>query len=367
MRIAVAAERVAGETRVALVPDLVGRLREIGAEVVLEPGAGAQAGFADEAYVAAGARIDPAAFLAADVVLGVQPLSVSTISSLRPGAATISFFPAAEQRDRRGVLADRQVQAFAMEQVPRISRAQPMDALTSQALVVGYRAVLVAADLYPRFLGLCVTAAGTVPPAQVLVLGAGVVGLQAMATARRLGAVVSGYDVRSTAAEEIASLGATPVDLGLPVLAGAAGYTREMSPQRTAEQHRLLAPYVAGADIVIATAAVPDRTPPLWVTAAMVAAMRPGSVVVDVVAGSGGNVEGVRAGELLQVGGVQLWGGADVANSMPAMASSLYAQNVVNLLVLMTRPGDRQQPAVFAPDLTDVIIDGALVRPTALD
>lgn len=349
MKVAVAAEREPGETRVAVVPDLVPRLIALGAEVVVEPGAGSQAGFSDQAYAAAGAAVDPDALATADLVVSVQPLGPSAIGRLPPGTATVSF-SAPPRTD--------QVQAFALDQVPRISRAQPMDALTSQALVVGYRAVVVAADLYPRFLSLCVTAAGTVPAAEVLVLGAGVAGLQAIATARRLGASVSGYDVRSSSAEEIASLGATPIDLGLPVLEGAAGYAREMTPERAAEQQRLLAPYVARADVVITTAAVPGRRAPVLVTTQMLAAMKPGSVVVDVAAESGGNVEGVRPGEQIRCGPTLVWGGANVPASMPSMASELYAQNVVNFLELLVRPG----MGGFVPNRADEIVAAALVR-----
>ena len=350
-----AAETLPGETRVALVPDLVARLLDLGAEVTLEPGAGVAAGFPDQAYAAAGAQVDAAALTTADVVLAVQPLDVASIGRLRPGAATISFFAGEDRAVRVAAATAQEVRPFAMEQVPRISRAQPMDALTSQSLVAGYRAVVVAADLYPGFLGLTVTAAGTVPPAQVLVLGAGVAGLQAIATAGRLGARVSGYDVRSSSAEEIASLGATAVDLGLPPLEGAAGYAREMGPERAAEQHRLLAPYVAVADVLITTAAVPGRSAPVLVTEAMVAAMRPGSVVVDLAAEQGGNVEGARAGEVTRAGGVVLWGGRNVPASMPRLASTLYAQNVVNLLALMTRDGS------FAPDPADEVVAGTTV------
>lgn len=357
MRIAVAVEHESGETRVALVPKLVGSLTALGAEVVVEPGAGAAAGFDDEAYLNVGARIDPAALATADITLSVRGLALGAIQRLREGSATLSFFDGPERDQREAALTERRVRAFAMEQVPRISRAQPMDALTSQALVVGYRSVIVAADLAPRLLGLCVTAAGTIPAAEVLVLGAGVAGLQAIATARRLGATVSGYDVRSSSAEEIASLGARALDLGLPPLEGAAGYARQMTPQRAAEQRRRLTPYIAGADVVITTAAVPGRSAPVLVTADMLAAMRPGSVVIDAVADTGGNVEGVVPGALTRVGSVLLWGGNNVAASMPAMASELYAQNVANLLALMITAG------TFAPDLTDEIVAAALVRP----
>ncbi|MCX6396878.1 MAG: NAD(P) transhydrogenase subunit alpha [Propionibacteriales bacterium] len=355
MRIAVAAEHGPGETRVALVPDLVGRVLVLGAEVVVEPGAGARAGFADDRYVAAGARIDVDAVLDSDVVLSVQPLRLPALGRLRAGAVTISFFAGPDRPERVAALTASGLRAFAMEQVPRISRAQPMDALTSQALVAGYRAVVVAADLYPRFLAKAVTAGGVVPAARVLVIGAGVAGLQAIATARSLGAQVSGYDVRASSVEEIASLGATPVELGLPPLEGAAGYARQMSPERAVEQHRRLAPYVAASDIVITTAAVPGRRAPVLVTSAMLAAMGPGSVVVDIAAEAGGNVEGVSPGEVVRHGPVTLWGGANVPGTMPSMASTLYSQNVVHLLALMVRHGG------VAPDLGDEILAGSLV------
>ncbi|MCZ4500804.1 MAG: transhydrogenase subunit alpha [Marmoricola sp.] len=347
-----------GETRVALVPALVGELTAAGCTVTLEPGAGERAGFADTEYAEAGAGTDRNALLDADVVLAVQPLDGAGVRLLRPGAAVISFLPpgngayVAEARNHG-------VTTFAMEQVPRISRAQPMDALTSQALVAGYRAAIVAAGLLREFFPLTMTAAGTIPAARVLVLGAGVAGLQAIATARRLGADVSGYDVRASSAEEIASLGATAVDLGLAPLDGAAGYAREMTAERSGRQRALLAPYVARADAVITTAAVPGRRAPVLVTAEMLAGMRPGSVVVDIAAESGGNVEGVRAGELLRIGGVQVWGGANVPGQMPGPASTLYARNVVNLLMLMTEQGD--DGARFAPDYSDVIPAAAVV------
>lgn len=343
MRIAVVAER-SPETRVAVVPDLVLRYLALGYDVAVEPGAGVLAGFADERYLEVGAVLDPDAVASADLVLGVQALPTESVARLRPGAAVITL------RATSAPL------AFALEQVPRLSRAQPMDALTSQALVAGYRAVVVAAELLPRFFPQAITAAGTVPAADVLVLGAGVAGLQAIATARRLGANVSGYDVRSSSAEEIASLGATPVDLGLPVLEGAAGYAREMTPERSAEQQRLLAPYVERADVVITTAVVPGRTAPVLVSTAMVAAMRPGSVVVDIAGESGGNVEGAQPGATTKVGGATVWCGVDVARQLPTLASQLYAENVLNLVALMTSPG-----AGFAPDDGDEVVAGSRV------
>ncbi|MET3962090.1 NAD(P) transhydrogenase subunit alpha [Marmoricola sp. OAE513] len=341
MRIAVVAER-SPETRVAVVPDLVLRYLTLGYDVAVEPGAGVLAGFTDERYVEAGAVVDGGAVASADLVLGVQALPPEIVTGLKAGAAAITL---------RATSAPT---AFALDQVPRLSRAQPMDALTSQSLVAGYRAVVVAAELLPRFFPQAVTAAGTVPAAEVLVLGAGVAGLQAIATARRLGANVSGYDVRSSSAEEIASLGATPVDLGLPVLEGAAGYAREMTPERAAEQQRLLEPYVAAADVVITTAVVPGRTAPVLVTTEMVAAMRPGSVVVDI---AGGNVAGAEPGSTSKIAGVTVWSDVDVARQLPTLASQLYAENVANLVALMTSPG-----AGFAPDAADEVVAGSRVR-----
>ena len=237
-----------------------------------------------------------------------------------------------------------------MEYVPRISRAQSMDALSSQSLVAGYRGAIVAAGRLRQFFPLSMTAAGTVKPAQVVVLGAGVAGLQAIATCRRLGAVVKGYDVRAAAAEEIRSMGAQAIDLDLPTLEGAGGYAREMTEERAQLQRELLAPYIAAADALITTAAVPGRTAPLLVTTEMVRQMKPGSVVVDLAAESGGNVEGVVAGSVISLDGVQLWGGANIPSQMPAPASRLYAQNVLNVIMLMTREGR------FAPDFDDEIV-----------
>jgi NAD(P) transhydrogenase subunit alpha len=230
-----------------------------------------------------------------------------------------------------------------------------MDALTSQALVAGYRAVVVAAGRLRQFFPLSMTAAGTVPPAQVVVLGAGVAGLQAIATARRLGAVVKAYDVRPSSAEEIRSMGATAIDLQLPTLEGAGGYAREMTEERAAQQRELLTPYVAAADALITTAAVPGRRAPVLVTAAMVEQMRIGSVVVDLAAESGGNVEGAQPGAVVQVGGAQVWGGANVPSQMPMPASRLYAQNVLNVVRLMTRQG------AYSPDFEDEIVAGMCV------
>jgi NAD(P) transhydrogenase subunit alpha len=242
-----------------------------------------------------------------------------------------------------------------MELVPRISRAQSMDALSSQALVAGYRSAVVAAGLLRRFFPLNMTAAGTVQPAQVVVLGAGVAGLQAIATARRLGAVVRAYDVRAAAAEEIRSVGAKSIDVDLESLEGTGGYAREASEERATRQRELLAPYVADADALITTAAIPGRAAPRLVTREMVEQMRSGSVVVDLAAESGGNVEGSEPGRVVRIGHAQVWGGDNVPSQMPGPASRLYAQNVVNLLALMTHEGE------FAPDFEDEVVAGSCV------
>lgn len=355
------------ERRVALVPDLVPRLTAAGLTVVIESGAGASAFHTDEDYLAAGAEVAERPFAGgADAVASVAPLAADLVAQLAPGTVTVSFLPAAAELPLVEQLRGGGITAFAMELVPRISRAQSMDALSSQALVAGYRSALIAAERLPRFFPLFMTAAGTVPPAKVLVLGAGVAGLQAIATARRLGAVVSAYDVRAAASEEVRSLGARFVELELPTLEGSGGYAREMTEERSALQRELLAPHVAAADVLITTASVPGRTAPVLVTRAMVAAMRPGSVVVDLAAEQGGNVEGAVPGEELDVGGVLLWGGRNVPSQMPVHASRLYATNVTNLLLLMTSEGK------IAPDFDDEIItgtcvthDGSVVHPVA--
>ena len=352
MRIAVARESVPGEARVALVPELVGKLRAAGFDIYVQPGAGQLALVTEGAYAAAGATVTPDALTAANVVVSVQPLPEAAVQVLPAGVATISFFPAGSRAADLDLRRARSLTTFGMEYVPRISRAQSMDALSSQSLVAGYRAAIVAAGRLRQFFPLSMTAAGTVPPAQVVVLGAGVAGLQAIATCRRLGAVVKGYDVRAAAAEEIRSLGAQAIELDLPTLEGAGGYAREMNEERAARQRELLAPHIAAADALITTAAVPGRRAPLLVTADMVAAMKPGSVVVDLAAESGGNVEGSEPGELVQAGGVQLWGGSNVASQMPGPASRLYAHNIVNVVLLMTRDGQ------FAPNFEDEIVAG---------
>jgi NAD(P) transhydrogenase subunit alpha len=359
MRIAVPQEIREGEKRVALVPDVINKLTRLGYEVVIESGAGVHAQASDDLYRAAGAKVEKGDVISgADVVLCVTSLTPAQMKSLKKGAVTISFLSPVTAVDSIEAAASAGVSAFSLELVPRISRAQSMDALTSQALCAGYRAALVGAELSPRFFPMLMTAAGTVTPAQVLVLGAGVAGLQAIATARRLGAVVSAYDVRPSSADEVKSMGATFINLELEALEGAGGYAREMTEERAAKQRELLTPYIAKSHVVITTAAVPGRTAPRLMTAQMVDAMEPGTIIVDLAAETGGNVEGSKPGEITATAkGVQIWGGKDVPSQLPFHASSLYSRNVVNLLTLMTKPAAEGQAVSINIDFNDEIID----------
>ena len=359
MRIAVVKESQPGEARVALVPEGVAKLVALGYSVGVEADAGLQADIENEAYEAAGATVGDVVG-DADLVLSVQPLRIDQIRRLRSGAATVSFLPVAAAVDRVREMHRCEVTAFSLELVPRISRAQSMDALSSQSLVAGYRSAIVAAGLLRRFFPLNMTAAGTVKPAQVVVLGAGVAGLQAIATAKRLGAVVRAYDVRAAAAEEIRSMGAQAIDLELETLEGAGGYAREMTEDRAQRQRDLLAPHIAAADALITTAAVPGRTAPVLVTRSMVEQMRPGSVVVDLAAETGGNVEGSMPGRTVRVGHAAVWGAANVPSQMPGPASQLLSTNVVALVSLMSAR-DGEGPASFTPDFDDEVVAGCCV------
>jgi NAD(P) transhydrogenase subunit alpha len=369
MLVAVPKEIRDGEKRVALVPDIINKLTRLGLEVVIESGAGVDAQASDDAYRAAGAQIVAGDVLkSADVVLSVTALTPAQIGTLKKGAITISFLSVVNQRESINAAVAAGVTAFSLELVPRISRAQSMDALTSQALCAGYRASLVGAELSPRFFPMLMTAAGTVTPAQVLILGAGVAGLQAIATARRLGAVVSAYDVRPSSADEVKSMGATFIELELESLEGAGGYAREMTEERAAKQRELLTPYIAKSHVVITTAAVPGRTAPRLMTAAMVDAMEEGTVIVDLAAETGGNVEGSKPGEIVVTNkGVRIWGGKDVPSQLPFHASSLYSRNVVNLLTLLTKPASEGTQVSFDINFEDEIIDGSAVTHAGVD
>ena len=369
MLVAVPREIRDGELRVALVPDIINKLTRLGLDVAIESGAGLGAQANDDAYQAAGAQIVSGDVLkSADVVLSVTALTPAQIATLKKGAITISFLSIVNQRESVEAAVKAGVTAFSLELVPRISRAQSMDALTSQALCAGYRAALVGAELSPRFFPMLMTAAGTVTPAQVLVLGAGVAGLQAIATARRLGAVVSAYDVRPSSADEVKSMGATFIELELESLEGAGGYAREMTEERAAKQRELLTPYIAKSHVVITTAAVPGRTAPRLMTAAMIDSMQEGTVIVDLAAETGGNAEGSKPGEIVTTAkGVRIWGGKDVPSQLSFHASSLYSRNVVNLLTLLTKPSVEGSELAFDINFDDEIIDGSAVTHAGVD
>ena len=360
MKLGIPRECREGERRVAATPESAKQLVALGVELLIEAGAGAAAGHPDTAYLQAGAQVVPELDLAQlDVLAHVRPLDPNTVKSLKRGAVTAGLGSPSSELPTVEALADAGVTAFALELVPRISRAQSMDALSSQALVAGYRCVLEAAIRLPRFFPLYMTAAGTVPPARVLVLGAGVAGLQAIGTAKRLGARVFANDIRPASADEVASMGGTFIRLDLETAEAAGGYARQLSSDAGTRQRQLLAPHVAQADVLITTAAVPGRRAPLLVTTEMVQGMRPGSVVVDLAAESGGNVEGVVPGQDIPVptadgsGHVTLVGLKDAPSAMASDASRLYAKNVANLLALVIKDG------AVVPDFDDEVLAGA--------
>ena len=358
MKVAIPKERAPDEHRVALVPDTAAKLKAASLDVSVESGAGAGAFITDDAFEAAGVKVVKAAgplLGDADAVLKVQAPSTEEVGLLKSGSVLISFLQPATQADVVRALAKRGVTAFSLELLPRISRAQSMDALSSQASAAGYKAVLIAAGRLGKFFPMMMTAAGTVAPARVLVMGAGVAGLQAIATARRLGAVVSAYDVRPAVKEEVQSLGATFIELALESQQGEGGYAREQSEEFLRKQRELIGEHVAKSDVVITTAAVPGRRAPLLVTGDMVKAMRPGSVVVDLAADTGGNVELTQAGKDLDVGGVTIIGTRNVPSTMPLHASQLFARNVMNLLLHLVKDG------AITLDFQDEITKGSCV------
>jgi NAD(P) transhydrogenase subunit alpha len=358
VKVAIPKERAPDEHRVALVPDTAAKLKAASLDVSVESGAGAGAYIPDDAYEAAGVKVvkTAASLLGdADAVLKVQAPSTEEVGLLRSGSVLISFLQPATQADVVKALAKRGVTAFSLELLPRISRAQSMDALSSQASAAGYKSVLMAAGRLGKFFPMMMTAAGTVAPARVLVMGAGVAGLQAIATARRLGAVVSAYDVRPAVKEEVQSLGATFIELALESQQGEGGYAREQSEEFLRKQRELIGEHVAKYDVVITTAAVPGRRAPLLVTGDMVKAMRPGSVIVDLAAETGGNVELTQAGKDVDVGGVTIIGTRNVPSTMPLHASQLFARNVMNLLLHLVKDG------AITLDFQDEITKGSCV------
>ncbi len=351
-KIGVLAETLQGERRVALVPDVAAKLAASGFEVIMEAGAGERSGFTDDAFREAGIAVeaDRRVLLGtAEVVLSVQPPRLEDVALLRAGTVTISFLQPATQGAVEALTA-RGVTAFSLELLPRISRAQSMDALSSQASLAGYKAVLMAANRLGKFFPMLMTAAGTIPPARVLVLGAGVAGLQAIATARRLGAIVEAYDVRPAVKEEVKSLGATFLEFELEAQEGEGGYARDQSEEFLNKQRALLTERVAAADVVITTAAVPGRRAPLLVTAPMVKDMRRGSVIVDLAAETGGNCEVTQPGQVVEVDGVWVDGTTNVPSTVALHASQLYARNVANLLQHLASDGELKLD--FADEIT---------------
>ncbi len=355
MRIGVPRETVPGERRVALVPETAARLVKQGNEVVVERGAGTEAAFVDGAYEQAGARIVDDAF-DADLVVKVQRPSADELSKLRPGQLLIAFLAPLVDPRFAETLAQRGVTALSMDAIPRITRAQPMDALSSQATVAGYKAVLLAAGALPRFFPMLTTAAGTIAPAKAFVIGAGVAGLQAIATARRLGAVVEAFDTRPVVKEQVQSLGARflEVDLGESG-EGAGGYAKELSEEAHRKEVELLAKAVKDNDIVVTTAAIPGRKAPVLITKEMVPNMRPGSVIVDLAAETGGNCELTEPGKTVVTSDVTIIGTTNLPSTMPYHASQMYSRNIASLLALFLKDGKAEI------DLTDDVLKGTVI------
>jgi len=333
-------ESAPAETRVSLTPEVAEKLAKDGARVLVEHGAGERARFPDSLYKSVAWADTAAAVLGgADVLLTVQPLSVAQIEQLKPKAVVVGFMQPHARAAEVRALKERGITSFAMELVPRISRAQSMDALSSQAAIAGYKAVLIAASQLQKFFPMLTTAAGTIRPAQVLVIGAGVAGLQAIATAKRLGAVVEAYDVRSATREQVKSLGAKFVDTGVSA-EGSGGYARELTAEEKARQQEVLDARIAAADAVVTTAAVPGRAAPKIISRAAVERMRPGSVVVDIAAEQGGNCELTRPGEVTEHQGVSIVGPVNLPASLAYNASEMYARNLLNFLKPALQKGE---------------------------
>jgi NAD(P) transhydrogenase subunit alpha len=352
--IGVLRETAAKETRVALVPEIATKLKALGARVLLESGAGVAAHFPDALY--ADAEISDAATIlrTADILLKVQPPSIAEVEALREGTVILGFMQAYARPDLVQALKSHRITSFAMELVPRISRAQSMDALSSQAAAAGYKAVLIAANTLEKFLPMLTTAAGTIRPAAVLVIGAGVAGLQAIATAKRLGAVVEAYDVRSATKDQVKSLGAKFVETGVSA-EGSGGYARELTAEEKAKQQQVLDARIAASDAVISTASVPGRAAPRIITRAAVERMKPGSVIIDVAAEQGGNCELTKAGETVTHGGVQIVGPVNLPATLPYHASEMYSRNLFNLLKPAIPKGE------LAIDWSDEVFAGAVL------
>jgi H+-translocating NAD(P) transhydrogenase subunit alpha len=349
VRMSVPKETASGERRVALDPVVAARFAQMGVTVQLERGAGAAAHFPDAAYETATLLETEAVYGATDLMVRVAPPTVAEIERLPEGATLVGFFYAHRSPDVVAALQKRRILSFAMELVPRISRAQSMDALSSQAAVAGYKAALMGADLSCRFFPMLTTAAGTIRPSKVIVIGAGVAGLQAIATARRLGAMVEAYDVRSATKEQVESLGAKFLDLGVKA-EGEGGYARELTEDEKKQQQEALAGFIAKADVLITTAAIPGRPSPKLIPASMVSGMKPGAVIVDLAAEGGGNCELTEPGQTVEHDGVIIHGPLNVPSQVALHASEMYAKNLLNFLTPMIQDGE------FTPDWDDEVV-----------
>ena len=357
MIVSVPKESLPGERRVALVPELVPKLTQVGLEVIVEWRAGVEAGFLDSSYTEKGARIEADAFKQADILLKVQPPTAEEIDRIKDGSTLIGFLQPFTNGATIQALAARKVTAFSMELMPRITRAQSMDALSAMSTVAGYRAVLVAASRLPKFFPLLMTAAGTMTPARVFVIGAGVAGLQAIATAKRLGAIVEAYDTRPAVKEQVESLGAKFADLGLETKDAEAksGYAKAQSEEFYKKQQEMMFRYVTAADAVIPTALVPGQRAPVLITEEMVRGMRLGSVIVDLAAEQGGNCALTEPGQEVVKHGVIILGPVNLPSTVPFHASQMYARNVTNFLAHLLKDG------VIHLDLNDELTRGPLV------
>jgi len=337
VRIVVPTEVTPGERRVSLVPEVVKKLTKSGVEVVVEAGAGANSGYPDSVYTAVGAQTlsdRSALFGNASIVLKVQAPTVEETGWMKPGTVVVALMNASRSLDRVAKMRDAKVTAFALELLPRITRAQSMDVLSSQATAAGYRAMLIGASLSPKFLPMLTTAAGTIRPGKVLILGAGVAGLMAIATAHRMGAIVEGYDVRRAAGEQVRSLGAKFLELQINA-EGAGGYARELTDEEKKQEQAMVAKAVSEADIIVTTAAIPGRKAPVLIRKEMVAAMRPGSVIVDLAAESGGNCELTKPGENVVVNSVTIAGPLNLPSQLAFNASQMFAKNLESFLTLL--------------------------------
>jgi len=359
IRIAVPKEREQHEKRVALTPEVAGKLIQKGFEVAIESGAGEKSFFSDDAYAQAGCKIEPDSkklLSGGQIILKVQPISSEEIEAMADGAMLVGFLFAHRHPEQVKRLFEKKIAVFPMEKIPRVTRAQSMDALSSQSTVAGYKAVLMAADLSSRFFPMLTTAAGTIRPAKVLVLGAGVAGLQAIATAKRLGAIVEAYDVRPAVKEQVMSLGAKFLEIAVDAEAKG-GYARELTPEEKKKEQEMLLEHVAAADVVITTAQIPGRDAPKLLPKEMVLKMKPGSVVIDLAAEGGGNCTLTEPGKMVIVDGIKIYGPLNVPAHLPVHASEMYAKNLYNFLMNLTHDGKSLEL-----DMNDEIIRGSLLQ-----